>query len=268
MLWEGGNSVSEHPGSSFDQYEYLRCLSAYDILVFKLWSVSAYIRYTVGDGGDWSSSYGSYRLGYLGGFMKIRFRAFAGVVSIVLLVSMTGCSEAPVSEADVVYVEPAWMAEQRLDVEEFQDEMVRCMEPFGIETERTMTGAVGLSARTDPESPTIDPAVEAAVDAAFAACYKGQIPEPKHLYEPADAVAYQKVLDVGACLRNEGYQLSEPPSESVWLQDVTAGKYKQWTPYNELYETGQLDSLTQPQLLELASKCPQTAHAAMHLSID
>lgn len=197
---------------------------------------------------------------------------FFGKMALGLLVAgtvvLSGCSDVSDPGARADYVEPAWMSEARQDIEEFQDEMVRCMEPFGVQTERSMNGSVMLTARTDPETNETDPAIEAAADAALAACYKGQVPEPKHFLEPADAVAYQKALDVGACLRNEGYQLSEAPSESVWLQDVAAGKYEQWNPYVELAETGQFDDFTQPQLLELASKCPQTAHANLSFSVE
>lgn len=198
--------------------------------------------------------------------LKQTIRLIVGVMLLTSIV-LTGCTSFDMEES-VTYIEPAWMAEQRLNVEEFQDEMVRCMEPFGVATERTMSGEVALSAPSDPETGETDPAVVAAAEAALSACYRGQISEPKFWLEPVDSVAYQKVLDVAACLRSEGFKLSEAPSESVWLQDVAAGKFEQWSPYRELDETGQFDDFTQTQLLELASTCPQTAHANFSLSVE
>lgn len=171
---------------------------------------------------------------------------------------LAACSPSPSGDRDDVseYIAPGWMAQARQEVEAYQSAMMSCFAEFGVEGDPTPGGEVLVSYRGG-EDGELAPGVEQLVENALTECSE-RVALPSLWTAPADADAYQRMLDSRDCLIAQGYEMPEPPSLDAWTESGFAA----WNPYQEL--TGP-DVPVQPSLAEierLTRECPQVIQGA------
>lgn len=129
------------------------------------------------------------------------------------------------------------MAEARLQVEEYQSEMVACLAASGVIGIRAIGGGViaGYPAYAGPE-------VSELVDQAMDDCSE-KIDLPAIWRHRPDPDGYQRMIELRECIVFHGFELPAPPSFEVWTEQP-------WFPYLELADVPPAD------LRELVDACP------------
>lgn len=171
--------------------------------------------------------------------------------------TLAGCSQSGNRDDVSAYIAPGWMAQARQEVEEYQSAMMACFAEFGVEGDPTPGGEVLVSYRGG-EDGELAPGVQELVETALTECSE-RVALPSLWTAPADADAYQRMLDSRDCLIAQGYEMPEPPSMEAWIESGFAA----WNPYQEL--TGP-DAPVQPSLAEierLTQECPQVIQGAI-----
>lgn len=147
---------------------------------------------------------------------------------IVVSLAAAGCSGTePETAVPVAYTEPGWMADVRIQNEEYGRAGAACLRAEGVEP--SAENEFGVIYRGDPNNPDapIPAEIQAAYDAAVAICSE-QVPAPAFAANSPE-VEYDRNLDVRACLIDQGYSMPEAPSREVWVEQFTAGE--PWNPY-------------------------------------
>lgn len=170
--------------------------------------------------------------------------------------AVAGCA-AQQASLSTEYREPGWMAQARQEVEEYQAARLTCLAEHGVEGSRTVGGSVAVAGSPD-ENGNLPPGVQELNQAALEACQ--DVEPPASWFEPPED-AYLQMLDVRECLMSAGYQIPEPPSEAVWLEQVTAGQ-QAWSPYLGFNNPG-VDwsiSVSFEEVELLMDTCPQSGY--------
>lgn len=188
-----------------------------------------------------------------------RAASTALVFCAAVALGLSGCSEAPVSSAEA-YVEPGWMAQMRQEIEQYQSEMLGCLDEFGVKGIVTIGGRVLTGGITDDEG-DLPPGVAELNETAATEC-NARVKEPSLWVAPVDAAAYARMLDVRACLVAQGHEIPEAPSEESWIEQASSDV--PWNPYLVLTEPG-ATTISDEDLAALMEACPQSGQG-MYLS--
>jgi hypothetical protein len=133
-----------------------------------------------------------------------------------------------------------------LDVFEVTEAEVACLHDHGFPVTIIPPGD-GISFQG------ISPEQNGEAAATLEACMAGLNLPPYH--PPSREVMerqYQQVLELAECLRQEGYDIPQAPSEETWIESWSTGT---WSPYNDLaLPTGQAG---QDEWDRLNVACPQ-----------
>lgn len=180
-------------------------------------------------------------------------------LATTMLLTACGGGAADVETASV-WQEPAWVAQFRQDMEEFQLAKIACYADFGIEVVKDPAGGIGLP-ETDGE--LLSDAWIDLLESAGLECLE-RVGSLSWAHLPVDEEAYQRMVDARDCLVAHGHHVSEPPTFEVWRQDVHA-----WTPHGDLF-----DNLTLRQGIRISAaewatmnaECPQPAQHLFSVS--
>lgn len=96
-----------------------------------------------------------------------------------------------------------------------------------------------------------DPANADSANAALAEC-KERYSDQRPQFAPSPRESYDYQLFVAACLEEQGYSISEPPSFEVYAEEWETGP--SWYPYDEVVMGGGVDDAH--ELNELYEVCP------------
>jgi len=141
------------------------------------------------------------------------------------------------------------MAQVRQENEEYQAGQIACYADYGFKAVGTMAGTVVLM-----DLPQ-DPATTKLADQAAAAC-NAKVPLPEHMDSKAlNDAAYQRMLDLRACIIAHGYAIPAAPSEATW--EDSSPWYSAWNPYSVFVGPSATLSLSSDELLALSDACPQ-----------
>lgn len=101
-----------------------------------------------------------------------------------------------------------------------------CMTQLGWEVEANEHGGVGWE---------IDASQEEALEADLEVCDEARgHDDDDYFTEEYAAVDYENRVAVGECLREEGYEISEPPSKEVYIEQTIQQRYTAWDPMLDL----------------------------------
>lgn len=168
-----------------------------------------------------------------------------GKVGMFVLLAMlcgsvlAGCSSGTDS-APITY-EPGELSGTEQD---FASEMAACLKESGWEVEVRPDNSYGI---------TLQEGQEAAYDAADAACSEslGFDKQPEPLTDAQMKRLYEGLVSLTACLRNEGHEVQDVPSEQAFLDDAM------FDPYGELRDPRRSDALSDDEYYALLKTCPQ-----------
>lgn len=73
--------------------------------------------------------------------------------------------------------------------------------------------------------------------------------------EEGNRERFAREVETRNCLIKQGYEISEPPSEQAWLEQINAGADGVWLPYWEVLNTG----ITKTEEAALKEICPDPA---------
>jgi hypothetical protein len=99
------------------------------------------------------------------------------------------------------------------------------------------------------------PGVEEVLEAASEDC-NSRIPLPDHQGSKAlDSVAYDRLVELRACIVAHGYEVPEPPSEETWKDSSPNAA---WNPYEATFRGPSGTRVSQDELRRLMEACPQS----------
>ena len=173
--------------------------------------------------------------------------------ALLLVFSLSGCEQQS-SEIETLnaWIEPAWMAQRRSDVEEHNAAMYQCLTDRGAPA-MVMAGA-GVAIVWRGEVPE---GAEQAWAEATAEC-DDLLGGSEFWTVVPDESEYARMLDVRSCLIAHGQTVAEPPSLDVWLvQD------RPWNPHSEL-----IQELEDSLVIQLLETCVQNGPGVEGFSTD
>ena len=154
--------------------------------------------------------------------MKSAFICALTLISLML--TACGSNNTDGVQEDVAYAEPGWMAEVRAQEEEYGRAGAACIRAQGLEP--SADDEFSITYKGVPDNPA-PPEIDAAHDAALETCSE-QIPPPAYTANSPEA-EYDRILDLRACLIDQGYEIPEAPSLDVWTEDFRTSM--PWDPY-------------------------------------
>ncbi|MFC4613442.1 hypothetical protein ACFO3K_01830 [Cellulomonas algicola] len=175
----------------------------------------------------------------------------AAVVSILALTA-AGCSadEAPV---ETEWKPPAWFAEQAREREEVAAKMQTCMDAKGWTVTLDEYGGAAEPFTSEDEANRFS---EDSM-----ACQEEAGRRLGALTEDELREAYTRDVDTMMCLRNEGFDMADPPTVDTYVESRLADPPPDdlWVPYTDPAVQGALESgsLSADGLVELERTCPQ-----------
>ena len=173
------------------------------------------------------------------------------VILFGFLIVLSACAQSDDQlPASATWEEPAWMAQARQDVEEYQIAAVACFARHGVAVEiGTGAGMVAptldISGMTQVEIEQLDELISVAMEECGA-----EVPLPSLWLSGQDLQAYNLMLDVRECIIAHGFELAEPPAFEIWSEQS-----QPWMPFNELNGIQQIGN---DQLVQLSRACPQS----------
>jgi len=167
-------------------------------------------------------------------------------------IEIVDSSETPNDNA-VPWVEPSWMAQARLDVDEFNQAMLACYAEAGL-TDVVPAPGGGLIGGGFTEMPPLE--VRQQRDQVAIECAE-RIPEPALWNTPADMAAYERMLETRECITAHGFEMREPPNPELWLQMPSTAR---WGPWREITQTIPVQFNSFSEYRELRIACPQSGH--------
>lgn len=183
-----------------------------------------------------------------------RLKAVA-LASLLLAAPLTACAQEATQPAAEQWTPPAWFAEQARAREQARSAMQACVEAKGW--------AVTADEWGGAEEPFDDEATAEQYQRDSQECQTdlgigpGAVKPDEEYWQGA----YQRALDTWNCIRNEGIDLSDPPSEATYVEQRMAEAPDQvWLPYGDpeiahLMESGEMTS-EERESLEVT--CPQS----------
>jgi hypothetical protein len=166
---------------------------------------------------------------------------------------LTGCtSGGDDTDAQPAYTAPAWFAEQAQEREEYRTALQSCLDGKGWKVTVNRDGGIDESFQGD-EIERIHVDVDTCrVSMGFPA--SDDLP-------PQDEASlrrqYAMLVDTATCLRAQGVDVADPPSEDTWvdtsLQGTDEQKQHQWHPYDDPAWA----KVPEDRVAELERTCPQ-----------
>ncbi|MDR2929969.1 MAG: hypothetical protein LBV06_03565 [Propionibacteriaceae bacterium] len=162
------------------------------------------------------------------------------IVGLLLALAACGAIPADPEQSDTVpYAEPGWMANTRADIEREGGFMVSCMAEQGwtlvIESDDSWSSGTELAEEQyELWSDSIDKCVTS---------LSSETPEPG---EAEWRVRYQHMLDTRACLIDQGYDITSPPSEDAWV-DAALNDRPLFAPWRDIVDRVGTGTLTMDQ---------------------
>lgn len=154
-------------------------------------------------------------------------------------VLLAGCS--PAQNSAPIDYEPGELSGQD---QNFATEMAACLKESGWEVEVRPDNSYSIELQEEQAD---------AYDAADKACSESLGYEEE--YEPlSDAQMkrlYQGFVSLAGCLRDEGHEVRDIPSEQAFLDDAV------FDPYGELRDPSRTDALSDDEYYALLKICPQ-----------
>lgn len=142
------------------------------------------------------------------------------------------------SSADLAAAEKS-LAEQDARMEDWIAGVVRCAHEKGWEGVEAMTG--GFSFDSVPRDQQL------ALKEDLGVCEKAAGPAPND--EPPSraevAVVYHRWIDAKSCLEGLGYEISDPPSLNVYIEDYLHSENGPWSPFVDLPRSADLSQVKQ-----------------------
>lgn len=184
------------------------------------------------------------------------------VIPTTCLIALTACSSVD-NNADVTtYVQPAWMAEQRAIGEQYDAEMLNCLETQGVTGTVGKNGGVSIIFETPNGEEVPDDVLQIQQEALE---YCGdEVPIPASWTKAIDEESYQQIVDVTECIKAEGVAIESPPSMSSWLETARNNPDKLWSPYISLADS---QTISYPEIEDLMSVCQQQPFAGLDIGI-
>ncbi len=133
-------------------------------------------------------------------------------VLLVAVVALAACGPAAEEEQPVdAWTEPAWFAEQAQQREGYQSTLQSCFDSKGWELTFDTDGGV-----LEPLSLADRPRFEADLEE----CHLlAGLQMPDAVFTEADLRSWYRMdLDTVACIRHEGHDVAEPPSEDAYVE--------------------------------------------------
>lgn len=163
----------------------------------------------------------------------------AALLAVLGGVLLSGCSPAQ-SSAPIDYA-PGELSGTEQD---FATEMAACLKESGWDVEVRPDNSFGI---------TLQEGQEDAYDAANAACAEslGFDEEPEPLTDAQMKRLYEGLVSLAGCLRDEGHEVRDIPSEQAFLDDAV------FDPYGELRDPGRSDALSDTEYYDLLQICPR-----------
>jgi hypothetical protein len=146
------------------------------------------------------------------------------------------------------------MARARQESDEYDRSLTACFTEFGVESFPIVGGGVATGTTLDADG-NYPPGQEELINTALEECDK-RVQPPVSRASSLTPEAYAKTLEVRACVIAHGFELPEPPTLDVWLEQEEFA----WNPYTVLMDptiTPKDRQPTRQQLEELTITCPQ-----------
>jgi hypothetical protein len=160
------------------------------------------------------------------------------------MLTLGGCTGEVDGGRSPEWIEPAWMAETRSQVEQYQADMMNCLAERGVIGIIAPGGPVVVGGVLD-ESGEAAPGLSEFALAADAECVELVVRPAVWTRDRSQAI-FDALLDVYTCLNHQGVDLAIPPSFEVWSDQLLA-----WSPFREIADQ-------YPQTLRtLMDACPQ-----------
>lgn len=171
-----------------------------------------------------------------------------------LLAAIGACGSPDASpESAAQWTPPAWFAEQARQREEMAASLQSCMEQLGW--------AVTMNEFGGTDTPFTDGDELARFESDSADCQEQAGRDLSQRTEEEIRQDYQKDLDTLECLRAQGFDMADPPSEESYVESrlATPPPDDAWLPYGDPAIQDALVSgeLTDEDVAALERKCPQ-----------
>lgn len=150
--------------------------------------------------------------------------------------------------------EPAWMAQARLDLEEYQLRTLACLREGGFDGMIALGGLVSIHIPVDEHGNEAPGQLDLGMSVA-ARCHDA-VPQPPLWESPQDEAAFERMLEVRDCLLAHGFDPGEPPSLDVWIDEFVP-----WNPRAELSAFADYE-------IALDALCPQSGHGLFFHFVD
>ncbi|MCL1900625.1 MAG: hypothetical protein FWG11_08985 [Promicromonosporaceae bacterium] len=176
-------------------------------------------------------------------------------VALAATALLTGCDGGETNnDAESTWQEPAWVAQFRQDMEEFQLANIACFAELGIEVVKDPAGG-GLPVMPNEGRGEVPAAWLDILEVAGLECLE-RTRDFAWFHLPVDEEAHQRMLDARNCLLAHGHHVSEPPSFEVWREDVLA-----WTPHGDVFHGLQRQGIgtSASDWAAMNADCPQPA---------
>lgn len=186
--------------------------------------------------------------------MPMKGRRRVAAVGLVLTAALTAgaCSgeSGAAGDGSPLWVEPAWMAQFRQDMEAWQLEEIACYVEHGVAATPAPSGGVQLPIITLGESPA---GMSDLIHYAMYACY-ARVEQLSWWRLPLDEAAHQRMLDSRECVIAHGYFVPEPPTYEVWREGGGG-----WLPHEFAFDAGRAAGMewTASAWSDLNRACPQ-----------
>lgn len=151
---------------------------------------------------------------------------------------LTGCSST--SSSPPIDYEPGELSGTEQD---FATKMAACLKESGWEVEVHPDNSFGITLQEDQE---------AAYDAAKSACSEslGFADAPEPLTDAQMKRLYAGLVSLAGCLRDQGYEVQNIPSEQAFLDDAV------FDPYGEIRDPNRSDAPSDDEYYALIQACP------------
>lgn len=174
------------------------------------------------------------------------------LVATVAMCGVAACSGGTEPRAaDVAWTEPGWMAEKRQTEEEYAEAMSSCLKDAGWDVEASADGTYSFYNQSE--------AAARAFSEVMTAC--GDKHGDRGIPSRDDAVVwYSHALDTAACLKEAGYEVTDPPSEETYVEDVLERSPDTWVPFQDVIDSAEFADTAEYQALY--ARCPQDGPSA------
>lgn len=173
-------------------------------------------------------------------------KLLVALLSVAFILLASACSQPQEEIQPSGWVEPGWMATHRMQIEEYTAGMIDCLNERGISGIVAVGGSVLIGGNVGVHDL---PGMQEAALAAESEC-NILVGRPAAWNLERNELLYSQLLDLNACLANQGVEISEPPTFETWRDQGT--QWTAWNPYTEL-----IDRIPVAELRVLMAICPQ-----------